>query len=450
MRRRLAPVLLTLAAATLPVASRAQEPASSQLTLLDAVDRAIRQHPHVRAAEATRDQAALAATGVSAARLPSLALTMSATRYEHPMLVTPIHGFTAGEAPPFDETLVQGAVAMSYTLFDGGARTARTRQAQEQAAAADAASNGSEQAITARVVTAYVQVLARHAVVDAHDRRLAALEAELSRARLREAVGRAPQVEVLRAEAALASAAAERVRFAEALSLAERDLARLTGVPQEATSASRLVPVRRSDAPLPPRAELLAAAREGSPAMARARRQVAAAGAAVDEAKGAWWPELKLGAAYIQRGSAATRSFGEWSAGTTLSFPLYTGGATGAGVERSRAGQRESQELLRLTELQLAEEVDRACTAVAEARAREASLTSAVARYAEVARIEKLALDAGTGTQTDYLAAEADLLAARASLAEAVMHGVAARTELARVTGQLSPTWLQRELEATR
>ena len=433
--------------AVTPLAGQGQSPAAAQLTLADAVQRALERHPSVGAARASSDAARSVITTARAARLPSLALTGSATQYEQPMLVTPIHGFGSGDLPLFDETLVQGAATMNYTLFDGGARGAKIRGARERAAAAAAAVDGSEQSLMARTATSYVQVLARQQVVDAHDRRIAALEAELSRARQRFEVGRAPQVEVLRAEASLASAHAERVHFAEALDLAERDLARLTGAGEDETRSGRLVPMRLADSLLSPRTELLDAARSASPAVARARLQAAAAEADVSVAKGALWPQIKLGATYYQRGSADTRSWGEWSTGAVVSFPLFTGGANSSEVARSRAGQREMEEQLRLAELQLAQELDRAHSAVQEAAAREASLTSAAARFAEVARIEKLALDAGSGTQTDYLTAEADLLAARASLAEATMNEIAARLELARVTGELSLPWLQRVME---
>jgi len=90
--------------------------------------------------------------------------------------------------------------------------------------------------------------------------------------------------------------------------------------------------------------------------------------------------------------------------------------------------------------------VDRAAARGEEALARIESLTSAVERFAEVVRVQKLLLDEGAGTQTDYLAAEADLLTARANLAEAGHAAVLARVDLARAAGRLSPDWLRRNV----
>ena len=68
-------------------------------------------------------------------------------------------------------------------------------------------------------------------------------------------------------------------------------------------------------------------------------------------------------------------------------------------------------------------------------------------RFTEVVRIEKLLLSSGSGTETDYLNAEADLLGARANLARASHAEIAARAELARAGGQLDAAWIDRALE---
>jgi outer membrane protein TolC len=78
------------------------------------------------------------------------------------------------------------------------------------------------------------------------------------------------------------------------------------------------------------------------------------------------------------------------------------------------------------------------------------SLEPAIARFRELARIERLLLDAGSGTQTDFLNAEADLLTAQANLVEARHAEIAARVELARVAGELNLDWLADAVGAAR
>ncbi len=449
LREGLLLAVATIAATAATVSG--QTPADSSrvptVSMAQAVERALSQHPSLTAATAATAEARAQLAQASAARLPSVALTGSVNRYEQPMLVTPIHGFSQGALPPFDRTLYQGAATASWTLFDGGAREARIRRGREGTAAATAGEAVAANLLVARTATTYTQVLARAQVAAAHEARITALEVELRNARQRLDAGRAARVEVLRAEAALEAARADRVHAVEALDLAERDLAQLTGSPVEQVRAGQLAPAAITATTLPPRDELLARARDRNPALERARRQHELARAGIAIARAARLPEVKLGGAWVERGSAGTQSWGEWNAGASLAVPLFTGGAISADVDRARAATRNAEAQLRTAELQLEQDLDRARAAAAEAAAREASLATAATRYAEVARIQRLALDAGSATQADYLAAESDLLLARASRAEALLNAFAARVELARVTGELSPAWLAAALE---
>jgi outer membrane protein TolC len=94
--------------------------------------------------------------------------------------------------------------------------------------------------------------------------------------------------------------------------------------------------------------------------------------------------------------------------------------------------------------------VDAALSALGAADARLSALEAAVAQGVEVARIEALALAQGAGVQTDYIAAEAEVARTRAALTDAIVAAQRAHIELARATGELTPLWLTRNLEAGR
>lgn len=420
-----------------------------RLTLDDAVARSLTHYPGLRAARASRDQARASVAGAHAPRLPSVAFTASATQFGQPMLVRPLSGFSPGASPPFDQTLMQGAATASYTLFDGGARGARIARVEAQASVVDADVAASEQTLMARVATSYVQLLASEQVREAHEQRITAVQAELQRARQRLAVGRAPRVEVLRAEAAMAAANAERIRVLEAITLGERDLSLLTGVAAAEIRATQLEPVHLVEGIEASQAVVLTRAIASSPTIVRAKHRLEMADADAEVARSARWPSVHLTATGYQRAGGSTAPRGDWSAATVLSVPLFTGGATSAEIRRADAAQREGRELMAQAQLTLEQEMDRARSAEAEARARSASLRIAVEGLQEVARIQRLALDTGTGTQVDFLNAEAELLTARASLAEASMRAVIARVELARATGTLTRDWITRTLMAT-
>jgi outer membrane protein len=419
---------------------------TSRLYLATAVQSALAQHPSVGLAKARRDEARASVRETFAPWFPSLQLSATAMQYEKPMLVYPMHVLDYRRLPLFDRTLVQAGLTLDFTLFDA-ARGARIRRARCQAQATDAALDATQQALVARVITSFLGALAKREILSAHDRRLAALESELSRVRQRQQVGRAADVEVLRAEAALSGAQADRVHDAAAMDMAERDLGRLIGVPSEQVHSARLVPVAPSDSSTITHDGALSLALQSSPNILQAQRQLDAAQAGRSVARGAWWPALRATAAYVDRGANDMACKAEWNAGLVLSYPLFTGGAVRSAVARADAVERGATEQLRLARNQLAEEIDRALSALDESRARVRSLSAAVGQLTEVVRIEKLSLEAGSGTQTDYLRTEADLLSARAGLVEARHAEIAARAELARLTGQLNSGWIAQLLE---
>jgi outer membrane protein TolC len=85
-----------------------------------------------------------------------------------------------------------------------------------------------------------------------------------------------------------------------------------------------------------------------------------------------------------------------------------------------------------------------------DAAARRVALQEAVAQWTEVTRIERLALDEGSGVQSDLLRAEASLFEATAGLARSESDELMARVSLARASGALDTTWIERATEAQR
>lgn len=433
--------LLALTAATPTRQAHAQERGAG-LSLVEAVAHALEHYPGMSAARYAADGAASAAAGASAARWPSLLLSTSAFRYQEPMLVTPIHGFTPGLSPPFDENLLQGAASLRYTVFDGLGRGALIDASRAESEAASFEVTGTAQALAARVSAIYLGVLGSAAVLDAQDRRLTALDAERVRIGQLLEVGRAADVDLMRVEAARAAAQAERVSLAAALEVGERELSRLTGVPVDRTRAPRLAAVRLDRAPLEAREALLEEALRRNPVVLRSQSRSAAAQARSAAARSERWPQVDLAANYLGWASGQDDPIAEWNVGVAVSWPLFTGGRVGHQIQRSQAEAGAAAERLRLMETEVAEELDRTLSAVGEAEARVASLITAVTRSAEVARIEQLRLDAGSGVQRDYLDAEAVLFGNRAALVQAQYAEILARLQLARVTGQLDLGWL--------
>jgi outer membrane protein len=443
--------LAGLPAVGLPSAGRAQEAVwQDGLTLSEAVALALETHPSLGAARAGEDAAAAALGQAKSRWWPQLGSQAGLTRFQEPMVVAPIHGFTQDqfERIEFQKTLIQGNAALAWTVFDGGARVNTIRGARAGAAAASAGRVASEMALTAQVTRAYLEVLTASGVLDAQRQRINALQAERRRVDQLLTEGQAAQVELLRVDAALADAEAKQVATHTRLDLAERELARLTGLAPSDTRFERLRPVRLSGRAITEdRVSLTERAKANNPELERSHQDLEAAEASRRVARAAWIPAVNLGGMYQFFSSDAWNTTTEWNVGIAVSYPLFTGGARSSAVGRAAAEVRLAREELRLAELGVEEEVDRALNAAIDSRALVSALRRAVQLQTEVARIEQLSLEAGAGTQTDYLRAEADLARARSALIEAEHAEIAARVELARVLGDLTTEWVSMNVE---
>ncbi|MFI5279358.1 MAG: TolC family protein [Gemmatimonadales bacterium] len=433
---------------------------TSRLTMTDAVNRALGRYPSVAAARAAQLGANADIRQAQAQRLPRIALDASATQNQLPGLVYPLHGLPTGPTSPqpvFDKTLYQGSALLNWTFFDFGARGARADASRALAGAADAALSSAQENLTARTANAYLRVLTARGVLAAQDQRLAALDAETARTRRLLAEGKAARVEVLRAEATLARARADRSGTAGQLDVAEHELAQLAGMPYDDVTRAALpgeVLADTSDpAPLVTGAARIALAEQAQAAntdVLEVRRRAQAAEAVSASARATRLPELRLQAGIVDRGAPGDPQKAEWQAGLGVSYPLYTGGSRAGQIDRAAADARGAAEQVRLAELAAASSVDRAVASVIESRARVLALKSAVETSDAVVQVERTSLDVGSGTQTDYLDALSQLFQARSSLIEAAHAEIAAHIELARVTGALSPDWLAQHLESTR
>jgi len=430
-----------------PALAAQQSAQDDLLTLNEAVARAIDYHPSIRAATAALEAARSSLGEARAAWFPRVTLDASASRYEEPMLTSPIHEFSAEAIPALDRFLYGGNATLAYELFDGGAKVARVTGARAEAAATGAQLEETEMALIARVTVSYLQVLTATGVLEASDRRIEALGAERRRVAQRLEQGAASHVELMRVEASMANAEADRVRAASNLDVARYNLARMIGASPEEPAAIRLAGlILRDSSAQYDRVSLLGQAGTSSPELRRAREHLTAAEAGRSAAVGAWFPRVNLFGTLQGYGYPDGFST-EWQVGARLSYPVFTGGARSSAVARAGAVADAAREQVRLAELATQDAIDRALVAVRDSRARVDATRRAVEHLTEVVRIEHLSLSEGAGTQTDYLLAEAELYAARAALVEARHAEIAAHVELARVVGELSPAWLANTVE---
>jgi outer membrane protein len=366
------------------------------------------------------------------------------------MVVAPLHGFDPTNPPAFDRNLLQGSLTLGYTLFDGGARGARNRQAEAGEAAAEAAVSGSGMDIAFQVSSAYLAVLSGEEVLAAVRSQKTALGSEVDRVSQFMEQGKAARVDLLRVEAALSRAGASEISARANLEVARSRLARLIGLQVEDLEATSLLEVAPKEDDLPSRASVLASAHSANPRVSQARNLLDSAAEGVREAKATWYPKVEAGGRYADFGTLDGGHVQEWQGLLQVSYPLFSGGAIQGDRERALAEERRAVEAVRMAEMAVADEAETALSSVREARALREALELATAQSEEVARIEALALDAGVGVQTDFLRAQAELFQARAALSQARHGETLAWIQLARASGELTLVWIEENMETVR
>jgi outer membrane protein TolC len=414
------------------------------------VSLALNHHPAIGEARAEIEVAEGVLRQAGAARFPSVLSDASLVRHEEPYLVAPLHGFDPTMAPDFDRSLVRGNLTLGYSIYDGGARGARIAQAESGRALASAGRTSSELAITAETSAAFLEVLSTAELLKAAASQRETLEAEVVRVEQFLEAGKAARVELLRVQAALSQAEATEISLRSRLGVVQGRLARLTGLDSEEVREVDLVPVRLRAAPAPMLPQVLERARSVSPELELARQRLAGTAAGVEVARASLYPTLEAAGAYSEFGSLSGGHTLEWQGSLRVSFPIFTGGARRGDRDRASAEMKKATEALRSAELAVEGGVEEALAAAQETRAMRVALESAVEQAAEVARIEALALEVGSGIQTDFLRAQSELFQARAALSQARHGEVMAGVQLARVTGELTLDWLQENMEVIR
>ena len=413
-------------------------PAAGQLTIDDAVHRAITANPRLDASRLDASAAKARAAAANARRFGSIDAVGSWNSFEsnrilRPMasdlFVDPSKGFL--QLPWASEQLHYG-VALQLPILDAGKIVESVRIARGAAASAEASSEQVADDVMLSVRTTYRSALALQHSRSAADVYVAALERDLQDAELRLRVGSWAEVDAAKVRFAAAGAKSERETIAAQLRTADAILASLMGetVPDGgyvlADDSAADEAIARASTEAVVRHDLVAA-----------QKLVEAASHRELQAKKDFGPELGLAFLFQQHRAGGIDPMDTHELTLSVRLPLFDGGARlntlrDAHDARLAAGQR-----VRAKELEIA-----AQTADAEARldAARAQLEAGIAQRklgAEVARVEKLKLDQGVGRIEDYLAARVSEVRGETAYWQALYAERNARDTLDYVTGRI-------------
>lgn len=428
-RRAVTAAMLAVLLVTGP--ARADEAA---LDLAAALDAALASNPAhgVRRLEVEKgEQGQRAARG---ARLPSVDLGASATRYGYPTFV---HGIrTLGVFPPLDETIYDYGVALRLPLYTGGRLGQGIALADLGRDIAAERERLGAQELTFNTSSVYLKALHLARLEQAYAARIASLEAQDRRVQLLVQVGRTPRLDALKIGVLLGKARHDRLQIANRRRETVALLYNLMGrdPPEQVPPLTGYVPVA---APVGTLAELRAQALTGRAELQIAEREVQAGTARVGSARAERLPNLSLAGAWHERAGADTDWYDEWNVGVQLSVPLMDGGVrrhrvAEAQIAAEQAGQRREE-----TRLAVERQVQDAWNAHGEAESRLDVTARSLAEADEALTIEKLRYEQGVSLITDLLGAETALLTAQADRLQAEFDLIIARLDLLRAGGNL-------------
>ncbi|GAB4196565.1 MAG: hypothetical protein OHK0013_03910 [Sandaracinaceae bacterium] len=404
--------------------ARAQQPLAEFLAAADG------QALELREARVARAQARSQVDEARARWLPSFVATAGYTRNEVAVEVSIPTGPTTTQQAvisPLDQ--LDLTLQLNVPIIDVGAWLGFA-SAEATVDGADARLEAARTEARLAVVSAYYQVVATRALLQAAERSRAAAQANLERASARRAAELASDLDVARAEAEIARSEQQIADASLQVALAERNLEVLTGLAPSAGAAPVAVDDLHDPEPLGP------SALDALPEVRAGDADVRAAGLARDAA---WASLAPVVSAFARERITNAAGFGPnavWAVGVQATFTLdfLRPAQIGTRERQAELAAIRRERALRTAETRLLDAWSRARASVARARAARSQEASARrARDVAVARLESQ-----LGTQLDVLAAERDLFAAEASRIQAEADLAVARAALeARAHGRV-------------
>jgi outer membrane protein TolC len=414
--------------AALAAPGLAAQQAPLQVTLAEAVRRALGVQPAVVQAQGNATTAGWQKRAAYGAFLPTVTFNSSAFRQNASSFV---NGIFANPGYQYSTGL-----SASLDLFTGLRRLANYRNADAAEDAADAGLVNQRYQVIAATAQLFFTALADEDLV-----RVALAQVDRAKEELQTSVnkfqaGAATRSDTLTSTVDLGNARLTLLQAQATLATAQANLARQIGE----DGAVRPLPEAQLPA-VPDTAGLRAAALRGAPVVLQAVAQERAASAAVWAARSPYWPTLTASYSTSSQGltapwngfDAGNRNLNQFRVG--LSWTLFNGfqreqtlaqGAANLNLARAQTADTRRQLNAQLTQQSAALFTGGAQIAIADAT---------VAAATEAVRVQQQRYRLGAGTLLDLLTAQANLTQAEVSRVQARYNYLIARAQLEAVVG---------------
>jgi len=419
------------AAADLP------EPAG--LTLEKGIEIALARHPLLKGKSAEIASAEAAIGLATSSYYPQVTASAGYERFEHPAVFFRPSGATAENLGdtigPLDDFTAR--LEARWTLWDGGVRRAERDASVARSGGASADREAARQQVIYGVREAFFDHVTALRLEDVGEKSVSRAREHLSLAKERFKAGAVPKADVYKAQVDLADA---ELSLVSARSVVRSTMARLnTAMGMPAETEMNVVPPAESRVP-PGEIDLaagLSTAASRRPEVKAASLSVTVSEAGIRKARAAYLPRLAASGTAGVRDTDFVPEEKDWTAGVTLSWPLFTGYARGYEIKRAEADVDKEQARYQNLLNRVGEEVVVAHSKIRETyeaiQAAEVMLVDA----RESLRMAEERYTAGAGTILDLLDAQVAMTRAEVNAVEASLSHQTAYSRFLLATGEL-------------
>lgn len=316
-----------------------------ELTLREAVERAIKANPQVSAALKQKEEFSFQKNIIRAEFFPKLYLNYSFERRD------------LGKGAPTVETSLFGPT-LTWNIFSGFSTYYSYREALYYISAQDEQIKSKILEIALAVTRAYLDYFKQKALLEAALADLEDAKLLLKLAQKRYEVGLSPYADVLDAEARLKEAEYKVTNYKYSADIAKARVLLLLNEDLTALENYEFLPLKEDELKLRPFSELIEKAKKLRPELNFKEKEILAQEERIKSVKGEYYPSIDLFTSYYKTDKSLfpDRDY-QFLAGFKFTFPLFTGFSTPSKLQKERATLERKALEKRSLELQIQEEV---------------------------------------------------------------------------------------------
>ena len=438
-------VLLGTSALPVTVFGQIEAPGRDGLTLIDAVEVALRRNPLTRATSAGRELADAELSEARSRRLPALTATGSFTRSNNPVFVFGSL-LEQGQFGPANFNInslnhpdainnFRSSLTLRLPVFDQRETQTRISTARIRQQQADQQINLVEQQIRFEVIKSYYGVLLAQAKLKVAEDAVRTSEADVKRARDLVETGIAVQSDLLAARVQWSQFRQQEIERSGDLATAMAALNVVLGLPAETPQqpTGELV-VRRFSVDA---IQVLSShALQNRPDYQKAVLSTRDTFEQLRGARGEWTPRVEAFASTGISSEHITNGSGDYAVGASVSFNVFDAGRK-ARISQARAAQLAASAQQEQLANQIRFEIVRAYQQYVTARERLEVVAEVSAQAAETLRIVQDRYQAGITTITELLRAQTALVRARSDVLAARYDQYLSYANVLLATGEL-------------